>query len=105
MPKLDIVYEPNKYLLSASQKQRIKIFWSDNMESDPQFIVNGFSSSSADHEYNFALSTLRGDEVAEALIELGVPNDRISLRSFGERRFSGNSEALQLRRAVTISAI
>ncbi len=104
MPTLDIRYGPDQYRLNASQKQRIRRFWSDNMKSNQQFIVNGFSSSSADHEYNFALSTLRTDEVAEALIKLGVPNDRISLRSFGERQFSGNPEELQLRRAVTISA-
>ena len=106
MTTLDITdYGPDQFQLSNSQKRRIATFSADNMERDPQYVVNGFASSSADHEYNLALSTERASEVAKALIEFGVPNDKILLRAFGERFFSGNSESFQVRRAVTINVI
>lgn len=95
-------YAPGQFRLTAQQRRRVQKFWFDNNDSDPMYIVNGFSSSSADHELNFALSTDRANEVAKFLIELGTPNDKIAERAFGERRFSGNSSQQQVTRSVTI---
>ena len=95
-------YSPGVYRLTATQRKRVEQFVDENRARDPIYIVNGYSSSSSNHELNFALSTERANEVSRLMISLAVPNDKIAQRSFGERLFSGNDELGQLTMSVVV---
>jgi len=106
MARLNLTaYSHGVYRLTSSQRKSIEHFLSEHDTEVTTYIVNGYASSSADHELNLALSTERADAVVDYLIELSVPNDRIFQRAFGERYFSGNAPDLQVTQSVTIEAI
>ncbi|MDE8763081.1 MULTISPECIES: OmpA family protein [Rhizobium] len=97
-------YSAGVYQLSSSQRTAIEHFVHTFEDTGLTFVVNGFSSSTADHERNLALSTARAAAVSELLVRLGVANDKIEQRSFGERLFSGNAGDGQITQSVLIHA-
>ncbi len=104
MPTHTIEYSSGKFKLSDKKREKIETFVNKVGSASASYVVSGFSDSSADHEYNLALSKARLGEVEAHLKMLGVSSDKIIHRSFGERYFTGNASEGQLSRTVTIEA-
>ncbi|RWD16083.1 MAG: hypothetical protein EOS74_10735 [Mesorhizobium sp.] len=98
-------YSAGIYRLTSHQREEIRQFVDQNRVGEPTFTVSGFASTSSNHELNLALSTARAEAVANFIVDLKIPNDKVITRSFGERLFTGNDRKGQLSMAVLIEAL
>ena len=80
------------------------------LQNYPQFVVTieGHADERGTREYNLALGERRADTVRNYLIALGIPEDRISVVSYGKERpeCAGADEGCwaQNRRGVTVAS-
>ena len=103
MPTLKLEYKSGEFSLNNKKKNRLLEFVNETNQNNSRYLINGFSDSTDDHEYNLALSKARTIDVENQLKTLGVTSNRIQTRSFGERYYSGNVPLGQINRSVTIT--
>lgn len=82
---------------------KVAAFFSRNPESKAS--IEGYTDNVGADDYNYALSQRRASAVQNALLQMGVPADRLSTRAYGEENpVAGNdtSAGRQLNRRVEI---
>jgi OOP family OmpA-OmpF porin len=78
-------FEHGSTTLNAQAHERLSHL-ADLLRSTPQFRValQGHSDSSGSADANYRLSRMRANKVKAALIELGVPENRITIQAYGD---------------------
>jgi outer membrane protein OmpA-like peptidoglycan-associated protein len=81
----DVLFDTNRAVLKAgaeSTLQRLAHFMTEYPER--RVLVEGHTDATGSDEYNRELSARRADTVREALMEHGIPAERIRTRGLGE---------------------
>lgn len=82
-----IFFELDGDALSQAAKRRIETLASRAMRLGvPRITVIGHADSTGNEDHNLALSLRRADVVEQALVEAGVPSDRLGVAAAGENR-------------------
>lgn len=79
-----IQFEFDSAELPETSEVLINTIANEILQDDDNYIVIGYASEEGSEEYNKNLSLDRANAVAEALIEAGVPTDRIVIEGAGE---------------------
>jgi len=66
-------------------------------------LIKGYADTSGSSDYNMSLSRRRAESVKDALITLGVDQQRISAEAQGEWEYSSSSLGRQMSRRVEIT--
>lgn len=93
--------------LNDVDMQRLKALV-DHLQANPELVVSldGHADPRGTDEYNNVLSQERAKAVKEALVDLGIPAERISHQGHGNRfskAVKGDEEGYQLERRVDIT--
>ena len=77
----DIILPDSEQLLDE-----IAVTIQDNADAIPHLRVEGHTDSAGEDAYNLELSRHRAESVVRALVERGVPKERLEARGFGRTR-------------------
>ena len=80
-----VFFEFNSFRLNKDGEKIVRaLAQSLKRRSDTQFVLNGHTDRAGSDQYNFQLGLKRANTVKQSLMDLGVPQGRISVYSFGE---------------------
>lgn len=81
----DVLFEFDKYDLTADGSQKIKEAAELIKQQGGNYFVDGFADSKGTDEYNMNLSRKRAQAVKDALVKEGIEANRLEVRAFGEQ--------------------
>src|SRR5690606_27683526 len=81
----DVLFEFDKYDLTADGSQKVKEAAGLIKEQGGNYFVDGFADSKGSDEYNMNLSRKRAQAVKDALVKEGIEANRLEVRAFGEQ--------------------
>ncbi len=102
----DVLFDTNKSQLKAGgirNLEKLAAFFNEYPER--KALIEGFTDSTGDENYNQQLSERRANAVRTALVEMGIGAERLSTRGYGENfPVAGNDTAAgrQMNRRVEI---
>lgn len=102
----DVLFDTNKSQLKAGgirSLEKLAAFFNEYPER--KALIEGFTDSTGDEDYNQQLSEQRANAVRTALVEMGIGAERLSTRGYGENfPVAGNDTAAgrQMNRRVEI---
>lgn len=102
----DVLFDTNKAQLKAGgirSLEKLAAFFNEYPER--KALIEGFTDSTGDEDYNQQLSEQRANAVRTALVEMGIGAERLSTRGYGENfAVAGNDTAAgrQMNRRVEI---
>lgn len=83
----DILFEFDEAELDKAAEEKLKqvvAYLKEHSETD--VVIAGHADATGDADYNLNLSEKRANSVAQKLSSLGIPQDRIRIKAFGERQ-------------------
>ncbi len=77
----------DKYELSAEDKQMVKLY-AERMKKDTdlKLRISGHTDTIGSREYNIGLGQRRADAVKQALVDMGISANRLSVISYGKEQ-------------------
>jgi outer membrane protein OmpA-like peptidoglycan-associated protein len=102
----NIFFNYNQFNLDDDQERKLNKLYKSDIEGKviKKIIIDGYSDSSGDPNYNMTLSIKRANFVSNYLVSLGLKKDLIVTRGFGESK-NDNKIVDQSERKVVISII
>jgi OOP family OmpA-OmpF porin len=93
--RLEIPFQPGSMDLQPDAEGQLRDF-AGAVATNPnaRIMVSGFTDSSGSEAANVRLSQQRADAVKAGLIRMGIPEDRITSKGFGEQNPIGNNDTL-----------
>jgi outer membrane protein OmpA-like peptidoglycan-associated protein len=82
-----IYFPHDQYKLPEEEMGKMKTILQSLKESEgslPNIIIEGYASSIGEADYNMKLSKKRAKSVKEYLVKNGIPENKLSIRGFGE---------------------
>ncbi|MGM9486836.1 OmpA family protein [Ideonella sp. YS5] len=102
----DLLFDTNRSeMLGAGQRDLSRLAAFFKMHPKRTALIEGFTDSQGDREANVGLSQRRALSVRDALVEQGVPADRLSARGYGDAypvASNATSSGRQMNRRVEI---
>lgn len=102
----DVLFDTGKSELLAGSRNNLSKL-AEVMKNNPETtaLVEGHTDSVGSASYNYSLSQRRADSVRDALVNMGVKNDRLSTRAHGPdvpKADNGSAAGRQMNRRVEI---